>query len=174
VSLPSASTRLEDEIRIETAVAADAGDIYGMVVELADFEQLLDECVATEDRLRESLFGDRPCAEALIARLGAESVGFALFFRSYSTFRAQPGIFLEDLYVKPEQRGSGVGTRLLARVAQLAVERGCGRLEWAALDWNTNAVDFYKRLDAEPLEEWTTFRIGDDPLKRLAARGAGS
>jgi len=155
-------------LRIEPAVPADIPDIVGLIRELAEFERLLDQFVATEARLDESLFGPHRYAEVLMARLDRQSVGFALFFHNYSTFRAQPGIYLEDLYVRPAFRGEGVGEALLRRVAKLALERGCGRFEWSVLDWNQRAVDFYKALGAEPLNEWTMFRVSGDKLTQLA------
>jgi GNAT superfamily N-acetyltransferase len=162
------SSSLLEQVRIEPAVPADVTDIVGLIRELAEFERLLDQFVATEARLRESVFGPKPYAEVLMARLGQESIGFALFFHNYSTFRAQPGIYLEDLYVRPAFRGEGIGEALLKRIAKLAVERGCGRFEWSVLDWNQRAVEFYKALGAEPLNEWTMFRVSGDNLIRLA------
>jgi GNAT superfamily N-acetyltransferase len=156
------------QLRIEPAVPADVTNIVGLIRELAEFERLLDQFIATEAALHESLFGTKPYAEVLMARLDGESVGFALFFHNYSTFRAQPGIYLEDLYVRPAYRGEGIGEALLKRIARLAVERGCGRFEWSVLDWNQRAVDFYKALGAEPLNEWTMFRVSGDNLLRLA------
>jgi GNAT superfamily N-acetyltransferase len=162
------SSPLLEQVRIEPAVPADVTDIIGLIRELAEFERLLDQFVATEARLRDSVFGPKPYAEVLMARLGQESIGFALFFHNYSTFRAQPGIYLEDLYVRPTFRGEGIGEALLKRIAKLAVERGCGRFEWSVLDWNQRAVEFYKALGAEPLNEWTMFRVSGDNLIRLA------
>jgi len=156
------------QLRIEPAVPADVTNIVGLIRELAEFERLLDQFIATEAALHESLFGPKPYAEVLMARLDGESVGFALFFHNYSTFRAQPGIYLEDLYVRPAYRGEGIGEALLKRIARLAVERGCGRFEWSVLDWNQRAVDFYKALGAEPLNEWTMFRVSGDNLTKLA------
>jgi GNAT superfamily N-acetyltransferase len=162
------SSSLLEQVRIEPAVPTDVTDIVGLIRELAEFERLLDQFVATEARLRESVFGPKPYAEVLMARLGQESIGFALFFHNYSTFRAQPGIYLEDLYVRPAFRGEGIGEAMLKRIAKLAVERGCGRFEWSVLDWNQRAVEFYKALGAEPLNEWTMFRVSGDSLIRLA------
>jgi GNAT superfamily N-acetyltransferase len=161
------SSRLA-QVRIEPAVPTDVTDIVGLIRELAEFERLLDQFVATEARLRESVFGPKPYAEVLMARLGQESIGFALFFHNYSTFRAQPGIYLEDLYVRPAFRGEGIGEAMRKSLAKLAVERGCGRFEWSVLDWNQRAVEFYKALGAEPLNEWTMFRVSGDNLIRLA------
>jgi GNAT superfamily N-acetyltransferase len=159
-----------NKIRIEPAQPNDVPMICSLILELAEFERLQDQFVATEDRLRESLFGARPYAEVLVARLGDEAVGFALFFHNYSTFRAQPGIYLEDLYVRPAFRGRGYGKSLLSHIAQLAVERGCGRFEWSVLDWNQRAIDFYKKLGAVPLNDWTMFRVTDQALVDLGKR----
>jgi GNAT superfamily N-acetyltransferase len=157
-------------IRIEPATPGDVPTIRALIQELADFERLGDQVIATEQRLHSTIFGSRAFAEVLMARLGEESVGFALFFHNYSTFRAQPGIYLEDLYVRPAHRGNGYGEELLRRIAQLAVERGCGRFEWSVLDWNQRAIDFYKALGAEPLNDWTMFRVTGDNLTKLAQR----
>ena len=127
-----------------------------------------DQCIATEEKLRDTLFTTQPAAEVLFARIDGRPVGFCLFFHNYSTFLAQPGIYLEDLFVKPEARGKGVGFALLSELARLAVERNCGRLEWAVLDWNQLAIDFYKRIGAQPMNEWTTFRLSGDALETLA------
>ena len=155
-------------VRIEPATTSDVSTICSLIRELADFERLLDQFVATEERLRDSLFGARPYAEVLMARVGDESVGFALFFHNYSTFRAQPGIYLEDLYVRPQHRGRGYGKALLSHVAELAVTRQCGRFEWSVLDWNQRAIDFYRKLGAEPLDDWTMFRVSGAALVNLA------
>lgn len=122
----------------------------------------------TEENLTDTLFGDRRYAETLIAEEDGEPVGFALFFHNYSTFLAQPGIYLEDLFVLPDRRGGGVGRALLQRLAQLAVDRGCGRLEWAVLDWNVDAIGFYESLGAKPNAEWTIYRLTGDSLQRVA------
>jgi GNAT superfamily N-acetyltransferase len=152
------------KVSIEPATPSDVPTIWGLIQELAEFERLLDQFVATEERLHSSLFGPRPSAEVLMARLNNESVGFALFFHNYSTFRAQPGIYLEDLYIRPAFRGRGYGEALLSHIAQLAVTRGCGRFEWSVLDWNQRAIDFYKKLGAVPLNDWTMFRVSDQAL----------
>jgi GNAT superfamily N-acetyltransferase len=164
---PTAQTGRFEKVRIEPATPADVPMIHRLIRELAEFERLLDQVVATEVRLRESLFGKTRFAEVLMARLSSESVGFALFFHNYSTFRAQPGIYLEDLYVRPAHRGRGYGKALLAHVAQLAVQRRCGRFEWSVLDWNQRAIDFYKKLGAVPLDDWTMMRVTDEALTRL-------
>lgn len=162
-----AATSRFAKIRIEPATAEDVPAIHRLIRELADFERLLDQFIATEERLRDSLFGAKRYAEVLMARLPTETVGFALFFHNYSTFRAQPGIYLEDLYVQPAHRGRGYGKALLSNVAQLAVQRGCGRFEWSVLDWNQRAIDFYKKLGAEPLDDWTMFRVTGEALIHL-------
>jgi GNAT superfamily N-acetyltransferase len=154
--------------RIRPAVEADVPLILRFIRELAEYERLLHEVVATEDRLRETLFGVRPAAEVVIAEQNGEPTGFALFFHNYSTFLAQPGIYLEDLYVRPEARGRGAGRALLAHLARLARERGCGRMEWWVLDWNESAVRFYRSLGARPMDDWTVFRLTGPDLERLA------
>ena len=170
-------------MRIDAATARDVPLILGFIKELAEYERLAHEVVATEDGLRETLFGERPAAEVVIARaeagvgsgVGAEAgdvegepVGFALYFTTYSTFLGRPGIYLEDLFVSPARRGRGVGRALLTHLARLAVERRCGRLEWAVLDWNEPAIGFYKRLGARPMDEWTVFRVMGEELIQLA------
>ena len=154
---------------ISPASESDIPLILRFIQDLADYERLRHECVATEDKLRETLFGDSPAAEVLIARLDGEAVGFALFFYSYSTFLAQRGIYLEDLFVNPGVRGKGIGKALLATVARLAIDRGCGRLDWAVLDWNEPSIGFYRSIGAEALDDWTTFRMTGDTLVALAA-----
>jgi GNAT superfamily N-acetyltransferase len=135
---------------------------------LAEYEKLSHLVAATEEQLRVTLFGARPAAEVLLAKRDAECAGFALFFPNYSTFLAQPGLYLEDLYVKPHLRGQGIGAALLAELARLAIARGCGRVEWAVLDWNAPSIEFYKKLGAVPMDEWTTFRLTGEALARLA------
>lgn len=155
-------------VRIRPAVEGDVLLILRFIRELAEYERLRHEVVATEERLRGTLFGARPAAEVVIAEDAGEPVGFALFFHNYSTFLAQPGIYLEDLYVRPESRGRGVGRALLAHLARLARERGCGRLEWWVLDWNESAIRFYRSLGAQPMSDWTVFRLAGGDLARLA------
>lgn len=155
-------------IQVSFATPADAPTILSLVRELAEFERLLDQVRATEEQIRAALFGARPYAEVLIARVDGEVAGFALFFHNFSTFLAKPGIYLEDLYVRPKFRGGGCGAALLRRLATTAVERGCGRLEWSVLNWNQRAIDFYKNLGAEPLDEWTMYRVTGEALARLA------
>jgi GNAT superfamily N-acetyltransferase len=155
--------------RIEQATARDALVILGMINALAEYERMADQVTATEETLRATLFGARPAAEVVIGYAGDQPAGFALFFHNYSTFLGQPGLYLEDLFVVPEWRGSGLGKRLLTHLARLAVERGCGRFEWSVLDWNEPAIGFYKKLGATPMDEWTVFRVTGDALRRLAA-----
>jgi GNAT superfamily N-acetyltransferase len=161
-------TTTKHEVSIRAAAESDLPLILHLIESLAEYERLRDRCVATEEKLRATLFGDHPAAEILIASIDNEPMGFALFFGNYSTFLAQPGIFLEDLFVKPEARGKGVGYALLSALARLAVERNCGRLEWNVLDWNELAISFYKRIGAVPMDEWTTFRVTGDALQKLA------
>jgi GNAT superfamily N-acetyltransferase len=156
------------EVRITPAESGDTAVILSMIRELAEFERLLDQVTASEDELRAALFGERRYAEVLIARIGEEVAGFALFFHNFSTFLAKPGLYLEDLYVRPRFRGQGLGAALLKHLARLAVERKCGRLEWSVLDWNQRAIDFYKSLGAVPLSEWTMYRVTGEALNRLA------
>jgi GNAT superfamily N-acetyltransferase len=157
-------------LRIATATEADVATIRRFIEGLADYEHLRHECVATDDALRATLFGPRPAAEVLLAFVDDEPVGFALFFGTYSTFLAKPGIWLEDLFVDPARRGHGVGTALLASLARITVERDCGRLEWSVLDWNEPSIGFYRSLGARPMDEWTTFRLTDDALRTVAGR----
>ena len=154
-------------IRIKPATPADVPIILQLIRELAEFERLLHEVEATEEELSAQLFGPRPGAEVVIARMGDEVAGFALFFHNFSTFLARPGIYLEDLYVRQKFRGQGCGEALLRHLASIALERGCGRLEWSVLDWNVRAIDFYKSLGAVPLSQWTMHRVTGDALARL-------
>jgi GNAT superfamily N-acetyltransferase len=147
----------------------DAEALVNLVRELAVYERLEAQARATADDFRTHLFGPRPSAEAFLAELEGEAVGFALVFTTFSTFRGQPGLYLEDVFVRSEHRGRGVGKALLATLARLAVDRGCGRLEWAVLDWNEPAIGFYRALGARPMDEWTVYRLCDEPLARLAA-----
>jgi GNAT superfamily N-acetyltransferase len=154
---------------IRAATEADVPLILRFIRELAEYERLAHEVVATEEILRRTLFGARRYAEVVIAEEEGEPAGFALFFHNFSTFLGRPGIYLEDLYVRPEMRGRGTGRALLAHLAALAVERGCGRLEWWVLDWNEAAIRFYRSLGAQPMDDWTVFRVAGDSLHRLAA-----
>ena len=155
-------------LSIAPAVSSDAELVLDFVKELAEYEKLSHAVVATADDVRSALFSDQPAAECLIARADGEPVGFAIFFHNYSTFLAAPGIYLEDLYVVPERRSHGIGKALLRELARLAVERGCGRLEWSVLDWNEPAIQFYRSLGAEAKDEWTTFRLAGAALRRVS------
>ena len=156
------------DIRITTATEHDLPLILRFIENLAEYEKLRDKCIATEEKLRKTLFADRPAAEVLIARVDGKPAGFALFFHNYSTFLAQRGIFLEDLFVDPTARGTGVGRALLAALARIAIDRDCGRLEWSVLDWNELGIGFYQGMGAHPMDEWTTFRMAGEPLLALA------
>lgn len=156
-------------LRIRNATPADISLILGFIRELAEYEKLGHEVVATEADLRQSLFGEKPAAECVIAESGGKPAGFALFFHNFSTFLGKPGLYLEDLYVKPELRGQGVGRKLLAHLARLAVSRGCGRFEWAVLDWNEPAIRFYQGLGARMLHDWRVNRVTGEALAKLAA-----
>lgn len=156
-------------IEIRPAVAADVERILEFIRELAHYEHLEHEVQATPADLREWLFGERRYAEVVLACQGDEPVGFALFFHNFSTFKGQPGIYLEDLYVKPHRRGQGIGRQLLRHLARLAIERRCARLEWAVLDWNAPSIAFYRRLGAQPLQDWRIFRLTGAALEQLGA-----
>jgi GNAT superfamily N-acetyltransferase len=154
--------------RLRLAQPADVHVIADLIRGLARFEKLEHEVTLTDELLAAGLFGARPYAEAVLAEVEGQPAGFALFFHNFSTFLGRPGIYLEDLYVVPENRGHGIGRALLAHLAHLAVERGCGRLEWAVLDWNSEAIAFYERLGARANTEWTTYRLAGEALDRLA------
>jgi GNAT superfamily N-acetyltransferase len=160
------------DFRIVPAGSADVPEILRLIRALAEYEKLSHEVVATEEGLREALFGVRPVGEALLAVADGRPVGFAIFFANLSTFLGRAGIYLEDLFVEPEFRGRGIGRGLLHAVAKIAVERHCGRLEWAVLDWNAPAIEFYKRAGAKPMDEWTIFRLTGASLRSFAG-GAG-
>jgi GNAT superfamily N-acetyltransferase len=158
------------DLTLRSGTEHDVPLILTLIRALAEYEKLADAVVATEDDLRRTLFGERRYAEVILAEVaGGDAAGFALFFHNYSTFLGRPGIYLEDLYVKPEYRGRGYGKALLARLAAVAVERKCGRVEWAVLDWNEPSIRFYESLGARMLTEWKTFRLIGEPLERLAA-----
>lgn len=159
---------------VRPARREDVPVIASLIRALAEYEKLAHECHADEEALGEHLFGARPFVEALVAEDEGEAVGFALFFHNYSTFLTRPGIYLEDLFVRPEARGRGIGRALLSRLAALAVERGCGRLEWSVLDWNRPAIGFYRRLGARPMEEWTVFRLDGEALRNLGAESSAA
>lgn len=155
-------------VSLRSATPSDIPRILAFIQGLAEYEKLSHVCIATEESLHETLFGPRPFAEVIMADCDGQPAGFALFFHNYSTFRARPGIYLEDLYVLPPLRGKGIGKALLKELARLAIERGCARLEWSVLDWNSPAIEFYKSLGAQPQDEWTIFRVADEALSRLA------
>ena len=157
-----------ESIRLKPATQNDVPVILQFIKELAEYEKLSQEVVATEDRLRTSLFGARPAAEVVIAYASDEPVGFALYFQTFSTFLGRPGIYLEDLYVTPARRSQGIGRRLLAYVARVAVDRGYGRMEWSVLNWNEPALVVYRKIGARPMDEWTVQRLTGDALKSLA------
>ncbi len=159
---------MSEELRIRFATVADVSLILTLIRGLAEYERLPNEAVATEVDLRVSLFGERPAAEVLIAEVGDDAAGFALFFHNYSTFLGKRGLYLEDLFVFPAHRGRGIGRALMRRLAQLAVERECGRFEWWVLDWNESAIRFYESLGARAMSDWTVYRLTGDPLERLA------
>ena len=155
---------------IREATPDDVPTIAELIRALADYEKLSHEAVFSADDLRKALFGERRYAEVLLAEEAGEVVAFALFFHNFSTFLAKPGIYLEDLFVRPERRGEGHGRALLAALARVAVERGCGRLEWSVLDWNEPSIAFYGALGAVPMDEWTVYRLSGDALMTLAGR----
>lgn len=161
-----------DKFAIRRADQDDVPLILSFIRELAEYEKLLDEVVATEETLKESLFGERPVAEVVIGEWEEEPVAFALFFHNFSTFLGRPGLYLEDLFVKPEMRGKGIGKLLLSYLADLARERNCGRLEWWVLDWNEAAIEFYCSIGAVAMNEWTVYRVTGGALERLAG-GSG-
>jgi len=156
---------------IRPAEPADISHIHSMIVELAVFEKLEHMVVATEELLHEGLFGDKPACEAVVGEENGEVVTFALFFHNFSTFLTKKGLYLEDLYVRQSHRGKGYGTQMLAHLAQLAVERNCGRFEWSVLDWNEPAIGFYQTMGAEILPEWRICRVTGEALDHLARRG---
>ena len=155
-------------IEVAPATIEDVPTIRALIAELAEYEKLSHVMTATEDSLRRDLFGERRYAEALIGRLDGQAVGYALFFHSYSTFMGKPGIYLEDVYVTPAERGKGVGKALLREVARIARDRRCGRLEWSVLNWNTPSIEFYDALGATPMKEWTMYRMDEATIAKLA------
>jgi GNAT superfamily N-acetyltransferase len=157
--------------QIRPATPADVPLILRLVRELAEFEREPDAVKATEPMLEAALFGEQRAAEAVIAELDGAPVGFALFFQNFSTWTGRPGIYLEDLYVTPAARGSGTGTALLRHLAGIALDRGCGRFEWAVLDWNEPAINFYRAMGAVGMDEWRVQRVAGDALVKLAGRG---
>jgi GNAT superfamily N-acetyltransferase len=160
-----------DRLALRPATAADVPTILALIRGIAEYERLSHEVEATEALLREHGFGRRPVYEAILAERDGRAVGFALYFFSFSTFKARPTLYLEDLFVVPEERRAGIGSRLLTRLAQIAVERHCGRMEWSVLDWNTPARDLYVKLGAQAMDEWTVFRMTPEAFGRLAREG---
>lgn len=158
----------ENIIVIRKGTAKDVSIILELIKALADYEKAPHEVIADEKLLTQNLFGDKPYAESLIADYDGEPAGFALFFHNFSTWVGKPGIYLEDLFVKPHLRGKGIGKKLLIQIAKIAVERDCGRFEWAVLDWNEPSIQFYKNLGAKPMDEWTIFRMTEQQIKVLA------
>ncbi|HEX2869557.1 MAG TPA: GNAT family N-acetyltransferase [Ignavibacteriales bacterium] len=156
------------ELSIRKACITDTPQILSFIRQLAEYEKMSDEVVATEKLLTEVLFGSDPAAEVILAYYGSEPAGFAIYFFNFSTFVGRPGLYLEDLFVKPELRGKGIGKALLIHLAKIAVEKKCGRFEWSVLDWNEPAIKFYKSLGARPMDEWTVMRVDGENLKSLA------
>ena len=159
---------MTDDIMIRVAEPGDIDTILQVIRDLADYEKLAHAVKADSDTLARYLFGSRPMAEVLIAERQGDAIGFALFFHNFSTFEGRPGLYLEDLFVRPEARGSGAGKALLVRLAQLAIERDCARLEWSVLDWNEPAIAVYRAIGAVPMDEWTIQRLDGDALQALA------
>ena len=158
------------DFQIRPARVQDVPIILELIRDLATYERAPEEVTATEEQLVDVLFGERPAAEVLLAFEGESPVGFALFFHNFSTWLGRPGLYLEDLFVKPKKRGNGYGRALLVELAKIAMERGCGRMEWAVLDWNEPAIKFYHALGARPMDEWTVFRLTRDGIEKLARK----
>jgi GNAT superfamily N-acetyltransferase len=159
---------IQSNFEIRPARVEDVPVILGLIRELATYERAPDEVTATEEQLVDVLFGEKPVAEVLLAFEEKSPVGFAVFFHNFSTWLGRPGLYLEDLFVKPDKRGKGFGRALLVDLAKIARDRGCGRMEWAVLDWNEPAIKFYRSLGAKPMEEWTVFRLTYDGIAKLA------
>jgi GNAT superfamily N-acetyltransferase len=157
-----------ENFEIRSAHVEDVPVILELICDLATYERAPHEVTATEEQLVEVLFGERPAAEVLLAFEGDSPVGFAVYFYNFSTWLGRPGLYLEDLFVEPEKRGKGYGRALLVELAKIARDRGCGRMEWAVLDWNEPAIKFYRALGAEPMDEWTVFRLTRDGIEKLA------
>jgi GNAT superfamily N-acetyltransferase len=153
---------------IRSAISTDVSVIFSLIQALAEYEGLSHAVMGSAERLEEHLFGSRPCVEAIVAQSSNQVIGFALFFSNYSTFLTQPGLYLEDLFVLPEYRGKGVGKALLSRLAQLAISRDCGRLEWSVLDWNEPAIEFYQRMGATVLPNWRICRVTGEAIAQMA------
>ena len=164
-------TTQSSDFRIRAANENDVGTIFALIKELADYERLTKEVTTTEDNIRRSLFGERPYAEALVGEYAEIPISYALFFHNFSTFTGKPGIYLEDLYVRPEYRQKGYGRKMLAYIARLAIERNCGRFEWSVLDWNTPAIRAYDKLNAKPMQDWILYRLTGKALVELAQEG---
>lgn len=169
--LPRETSAKIPGLLLRPATAADAGTLLGLIRELAEFEKLAHEVVATEADLQATLFGDQPTAEVCIAELNGQIAGSALFFHNYSTFLGRPGIYVEDVYVKPSHRGKGIGEAFFRYLARVALARNCGRMDWSVLDWNEHAIRFYRRLGAVPMEGWTVQRLTGATLKSVADSG---
>jgi GNAT superfamily N-acetyltransferase len=162
------------EFRLAAATRSDVPLILQLIRSLAEYENLADEAGATEADLERALFGPRPAAEVILGYAGAEPAGFALYFQTFSTFRGRPGLYLEDIFVKPEWRRQGLGQQLLARLARIAVERGYGRMEWSVLNWNETALRVYRAVGARPMNDWTVYRLNGAALRDLAAHDEGT
>ena len=160
--------KIQSDFEIRPARVEDVPVILELIRDLATYERAPDQVAATEEQLSDVLFGERPSAEVLLAFEGKSPIGFAVFFYNFSTWLGRPGLYLEDLFVKPEKRGKGYGRALLVDLAKIARDRGCGRMEWAVLDWNEPAIKFYRALGAKSMEEWTVFRLTRDGIARLA------
>ena len=158
----------DSSFEIRTATRPDIPTILQLIRDLATYERAPKEVTATEEELRDVLFGEKPAAEVLLAFASGAPVGFAVFFHNFSTWLGRRGLYLEDLFVKPEERGKGYGRALLVQLGKIARDRGCGRMEWAVLDWNQPAIDFYRKLGAKPMDEWTVYRLTHDQIKSLA------
>lgn len=162
-----------ENFAIRPATAADVPIILELIRALATYERAPNEVTATEDGLNKVLFGEKPAAEVLLAFENETAVGFAVFFHNFSTWLGRPGLYLEDLFVRPEDRGKGYGRALLIHLAKIARDRGCGRMEWAVLDWNDAAIQFYRKLGAKPMDDWTVFRLKRDGIAKLADAAPG-
>lgn len=160
--------------QIRPATRDDAGTVLAFINKLAEYEKLSHECVATEEQIAETLFGKRKYADVLLAEVDGVPVGFALYFYHYSTFRAAPTLWLEDLFVDPEQRGNGIGKALLVELCKVAQSEGCARVEWWVLDWNEPSIEFYKSIGAVPMDEWTVYRMDDKAIDAFVSADAGS
>src|SRR5213083_3635755 len=163
--------KIQTDFAIRSARVEDVPIILQLIRDLATYERAPKEVTATEEQLVDVLFGEKPVAEVLLAFEGKSPIGFAVFFHNFSTWLGRPGLYLEDLFVKPEKRGKGYGRALLVELAKIARDRGCGRMEWAVLNWNDPAIQFYRKLGAKPMHEWTVFRLTRDEIARLADSG---